>query len=446
MLGAFALFALAVWLARGWRRLALRRVGWCFIAAGAGVLIARRLLEPRIVGALVSAESIRPAADAAWMIGTRLLRDVARAMVAYGVVIVLAAWLAGATRPARALRELMAFDLRERPTRAYGTLAIAWLLLLLWGPTPALRQPIPVIGIIGVSVVGLETIRRQAVREFPDVDEDHARALLRHWLNGLRRRPIGPSSDGDGRSRRDRNQARRESDRRTPSREPLRRSEPMDRPRAGQEAVQSGPDPKRRRAGSRAARADRPAGPLRRADAEGADAPGRRPPVARAQLRVGAAARSAPRRDRVLPKDFFARARVARHCSQRPRRRPIQPRETGSPRRHQSTALPRGRSRGRDLRVLGCTRSATSVLPRGQAGFLGWVLVGANELRSKVNKKGVIMSDSSTYRQALRDISGLWWVMLGVGLLSVVAGIIVLVEPGNSLKAIAGDHRGLRPH
>ena len=198
MLGAFALFALAVWLARGWRRLALRRVGWCFIAAGAGVLIARRLLEPRIVGALVSAESIRPAADAAWMIGTRLLRDVARAMVAYGVVIVLAAWLAGATRPARALRELMAFDLRERPTRAYGTLAIAWLLLLLWGPTPALRQPIPVIGIIGVSVVGLETIRRQAVREFPDVDEDHARALLRHWLNGLRRRPIGPSSDGDG--------------------------------------------------------------------------------------------------------------------------------------------------------------------------------------------------------------------------------------------------------
>ena len=47
------------------------------------------------------------------------------------------------------------------------------------------------------------------------------------------------------------------------------------------------------------------------------------------------------------------------------------------------------------------------------------------------------MSDSSTYRQALRDISGLWWLMLGLGLLSVVAGIIVLVEPGNSLKAIA---------
>ena len=47
------------------------------------------------------------------------------------------------------------------------------------------------------------------------------------------------------------------------------------------------------------------------------------------------------------------------------------------------------------------------------------------------------MSDSSTYREALRDISGLWWLMLGLGLLSIVAGIIVLIEPGSSLKAIA---------
>jgi len=47
------------------------------------------------------------------------------------------------------------------------------------------------------------------------------------------------------------------------------------------------------------------------------------------------------------------------------------------------------------------------------------------------------MSDLSTDRQPLRDISGLWWLMLGLGLLSTVAGIIVLIEPGNSLKAIA---------
>ena len=47
------------------------------------------------------------------------------------------------------------------------------------------------------------------------------------------------------------------------------------------------------------------------------------------------------------------------------------------------------------------------------------------------------MPDSSTYRHALRDLSGLWWLMLGLGLLSIVAGIIVLIEPGSSLKAIA---------
>jgi hypothetical protein len=67
-----------------------------------------------------------------------------------------------------------------------------------WGPTPALRQPITVIGIMIVSIVGLEAIRRQTVSEFPDVDQDHARALIARWLTGLRRRPIGPIGDGDG--------------------------------------------------------------------------------------------------------------------------------------------------------------------------------------------------------------------------------------------------------
>lgn len=47
------------------------------------------------------------------------------------------------------------------------------------------------------------------------------------------------------------------------------------------------------------------------------------------------------------------------------------------------------------------------------------------------------MSDISTYREELRDASRLWWLPLCVGLLSVIAGIIVLIKPEDSLATIA---------
>jgi hypothetical protein len=43
----------------------------------------------------------------------------------------------------------------------------------------------------------------------------------------------------------------------------------------------------------------------------------------------------------------------------------------------------------------------------------------------------------STYRERLRDVSGLWWLTLGLGVLSAIAGIVVLARPGDSLATIA---------
>ena len=118
------------------------------------------------------------AADLAWTIGTSLLRDIAIVLIAYGAVIVVAAWLAGRTRPARRLRAMMAFTLRERPLLAYGSLGLAIFLLVLWGPTGALRQPLPVLGFTALLAVGLEAIRRQAAREFPQARAGDARRVL----------------------------------------------------------------------------------------------------------------------------------------------------------------------------------------------------------------------------------------------------------------------------
>lgn len=47
------------------------------------------------------------------------------------------------------------------------------------------------------------------------------------------------------------------------------------------------------------------------------------------------------------------------------------------------------------------------------------------------------MPETSAYSEELREITRLWWLTLGVGLLSIAAGIVVLTKPGNSLNAIA---------
>jgi hypothetical protein len=101
-----ALCALALWVAEGWRRIVLRRIGWCAAGLGVILLIARWLLGDIVVDALVSAPSVHDAGTSVWLIGTSLLRDLAIALIVSGVIVVVASWLAGGTAPARRLRRL----------------------------------------------------------------------------------------------------------------------------------------------------------------------------------------------------------------------------------------------------------------------------------------------------------------------------------------------------
>jgi hypothetical protein len=165
---SLALFALGVWLAEGWRRVALRRVGWCFLSLGLLVLLGRRFIGNRVVDGLVANTSVKPAAHSVWTIGTTLLYDIAIAMFAYGVIIVLAAWLAGPTRPAVAVRRALAPSLRYHLGVVYGVVAALFLLVLLWGPTPATRKLIGIVLFAGLLVLGVEVLRRQVAREYPD--------------------------------------------------------------------------------------------------------------------------------------------------------------------------------------------------------------------------------------------------------------------------------------
>jgi hypothetical protein len=163
----FVLFALAVWCARGRRRQALRMTGWCFVGVGLLVLLARRLGGNAIVDGLVKNPENRPAGHEVWTIGTSLLYSIAVALLAYGLVLVAAAWLAGDTRPAVAVRQWLAPTLRERPAAAYGAVFGVLLLVIVWGPTAATRQIAYIVLFVVLLVLGVEALRRQTAREFP---------------------------------------------------------------------------------------------------------------------------------------------------------------------------------------------------------------------------------------------------------------------------------------
>jgi hypothetical protein len=190
---ALGLFALGIYLARGRRREALRACGVGFLFAGAAALVIRSVAGNAVVDALATTAAVRPAAEAAWSIGTSLFAEAATAALIYGVVIVLAAWVAGPTAWAIATRRNLAPYLRE-PRLAWGTYGLVILILVAWAPTPAFRQPILALIPIALLALGLEALRRRTAREYPDARREDSFRGLRQWVRGIgRRAPAAPA-------------------------------------------------------------------------------------------------------------------------------------------------------------------------------------------------------------------------------------------------------------
>ncbi len=191
---AILLFILAIGLAKGWRRIAFRSTGWCFVAVGLLAVLARRLLGDALVNSLVKVPANREAVHEAFQIGTSLLYDIAIAMITYGLVLVLAAWLAGSTRPAVAVRRALAPSLREHVGYVYGAGAVVLLLVVIWGPFPSTRQLLPVIGFAILIALGVRDLQRTTALEFPDAEVGDTSRALRGWVASRRRHP--PAATG----------------------------------------------------------------------------------------------------------------------------------------------------------------------------------------------------------------------------------------------------------
>jgi hypothetical protein len=165
---ALVLYGLAIYVAGPRRRQALRSVGFGFVVAGVLALLLRRIGEGSVTDALARTDAVKPAVEAAWGIGTSLLVTVAVSAITFGVLVVIAAWIAGPTRIAKALREEAAPYLRERGGTTYAVAGLVFLILVLWAPVVAFHKPIGLVLLAALTVLGTEALRRQTAAEFPD--------------------------------------------------------------------------------------------------------------------------------------------------------------------------------------------------------------------------------------------------------------------------------------
>ncbi|MGO9489236.1 MAG: hypothetical protein ACLQBB_09460 [Solirubrobacteraceae bacterium] len=161
------LYALAIFLATGYRRRTLITVGIAAVLVGIIVLIGRTVLITQLTDSLVKTESVRPAAHAVLSIATSKLTEVAGAFIVIGVPLILAGWFAGPQRYARAARRRIAPFLRERPDWTYGIVTGVMLLIFIWQPIPSTGKLAGIIVYLGLALFGTYLLRKQADEEFP---------------------------------------------------------------------------------------------------------------------------------------------------------------------------------------------------------------------------------------------------------------------------------------
>ena len=164
---ALALFALAIYLSRGYRWITVLGVGIGLILVGIVVLILRDVAGNVLTQDLAS-EQARPAADAAWSIGTSLLASIARNIIVFGGFFVLAAWLASPHRSSVATRRALTPVLRDYPVAVGAVLGVVGLIWLLSG-VDSTRAILTRVVLLAMAGVGVYQLRRASIADFPDV-------------------------------------------------------------------------------------------------------------------------------------------------------------------------------------------------------------------------------------------------------------------------------------
>jgi hypothetical protein len=160
---ALVVAALAIWLARGRRRLELRAIALGLFVVGLLLLAVRRFAGDYLVTELVQDDAVEPAGHAAWGILTQVLADRAWVWIILGVITLAGVWFVGDSSRAAQARRAVAPALQSRAT-TYGVAVVALLALVLVAPQLA-RGWLMTLLLIGLVIAGIEVVRATVLRE-----------------------------------------------------------------------------------------------------------------------------------------------------------------------------------------------------------------------------------------------------------------------------------------
>jgi hypothetical protein len=160
---ALAVATLAIWLARGRRRLELRALALGLLLVGLLMLAVRRLAGDYLVDRLARDDAVEPAVGDAWRILTQTLAERAWVWIILGVVMLAGVWFVGETQRAVQARRAAQPILENRVT-TYAIVAGALLVLVLVAPFFT-RGWVMTLLLIALVIAGVEVIRNIVQRE-----------------------------------------------------------------------------------------------------------------------------------------------------------------------------------------------------------------------------------------------------------------------------------------
>jgi hypothetical protein len=108
------------------------------------------------------------------------------------LLLLLGTWFVGPGRRATSTRLALTPYLRDAGV-AYGVYALALLVLVIWAPVNAARDPVMILILGALGAIGIEALRRIVVHEFPDATErdlgGRLHAATRRAYAGVRHGP-----------------------------------------------------------------------------------------------------------------------------------------------------------------------------------------------------------------------------------------------------------------
>jgi hypothetical protein len=167
VIAVLLLYGLALWLAGRSRRKVLGGIGGCLFGVGLLLLVLQRLLGDAIIDSVVKVEENRPAGHELWQIVTGMLRDIAVALIVYGLLAIVGSVLAGPSRVGVTVRRWLAPAFQRSVVVVYAVVIAIFLILIAWAPLGSDRGIVGTLVLAALVLWGIELLRRQTLREYP---------------------------------------------------------------------------------------------------------------------------------------------------------------------------------------------------------------------------------------------------------------------------------------